>query len=68
MEKQVDGEPTGQLAEFKRQLLPEDVQVGDEFRVVAQVRRAEQKDSDEFFHPVFAEATEALSAARTRPQ
>lgn len=68
MEEQVDGEPTGRMAEFHRELLPEDVRAGDEFRVVAQIRRAEQRQGDDFFHPVFAEATEALSAARTRRQ
>lgn len=68
MEEQVDGEPTGRLAEFQRQILPEDVGPGDEFRVVAQIQRAGHRKEEDFFHPVFAEAAEALSAGRKHRQ
>lgn len=63
MEEQVDGESTGRLMEFERGLLPEDVRAGDEFRVLAQLGRAAEDgaEADDYVHPVFAEATEALT-------
>ena len=69
MEEHVDGEPSGEVGEFPRQLLPEDVRSGDRFRVVAQLKRAERDEGaeeDGFSSSVLAEATEALAAAGRR--
>ena len=68
MEEQANGGPTGQLVEFERRLLPDDVRVGDEFRVVAQIDRARQEAGQEAgsMDSVLAEATEALTESRAR--
>lgn len=63
MEEQVDGQPTGEVGEFPRRLLPGDVRPGDRFRVVAQLKRAQPERDEGSASSILAEATEALTAA-----
>lgn len=63
MEERVDGEPVGRTTRFGREMLPENIRVGDEFRVVAQLER---RSEEALSHPAFGEAAEALAAGAFR--
>lgn len=66
MEEVVNGEPTGEVGEFGRQLLPDDLRPGDRFRVVAQLERVNSEPGESFPSPALAEAAEALAGMKAR--